>query len=67
MMREGQNWDTLHVRINDENSKDEEFSVQEAFFNKQTLNQRCSHSGAIVSLAEHIQTLTEFVPCRNLA
>lgn len=31
MMREGQNWDTLHVSINDKNSKDEEFSAQEAF------------------------------------
>lgn len=29
MMREGENWDTLYVSINDENSIDEEFQVNE--------------------------------------
>lgn len=29
MMREGENGDTLHVSINDENSMDEEFQVNE--------------------------------------
>lgn len=60
-MREVENWDTLHVSINDENSMDEEFQVNEikaAFIQYVVMKFQVfglSQQGSCWSLAEHIQ------------